>query len=209
MIVSPAVFVAMLAWHRGCRPGCAGGWTAPRRGDDGTVNRWLLRAPWWALALVNGVVIAPVLVLVARFGRGDPWPVALVGGVLGGAVCGAIVATVTRMQFHRRPLDAVGDVPDDVRTRVASRGTLFGPVPDDPHERAATLTLLEDQLARMREKRPVGVAMHLVLIGLCLWRALAGSPWWWAGVVVFAVLLGGILLVPRLGQRRAELLRRP
>lgn len=172
------------------------------------MNRWLLQASWWALAVLNAVVIAPVLALVVRFGRGDPWSVAVAVGVLGGAACGAIVATFVRAQFQRQ-LDAVGEAPDDVRTRVASRGTIFGPVPQDRDERAATLALLEAQLARMRQKRPVGVAMHVVLIGLCLWRALAGSPGWWAGVVVFAVLLAGILLVPRLGRRRAEALRLP
>lgn len=172
------------------------------------MNRWLIRAPWWALALINGVILAPFFMVIVHVGKHMPWSEALVSGVVTGAICGAILATFVRAQ-HRHQLDSVGDVSEELRTKVASRGTLRGPIPDDPAEREATRRLLEAQLERIRRRRPRGVLLNLVLISACVWKALVSSPWWWAAAALFVVLMFvGLVVTPHLGQRRIKQLSR-
>jgi hypothetical protein len=171
------------------------------------VNRWLLRAPAWALALVSAVPIALLFTLMERFARGESWPVAVVGGLLTGAICGAFLGWILRRRLERL-LDSVGEASDEVRVRVASRGTLLGPPPEDPEARAATARLIDSQLAQVRRRRWSGPALHLVFIGLLAWQAVVSSPWWWLGVAFFAGSLVLLLRIPRLLERRAELLRR-
>lgn len=171
-----------------------------------TVNRWLLRAPLWALAAVCGIPLAVFLEVLLHFGRHQAWLVALVPSVVCGVVGGLMTAATTRRRSNAS-LAAVGDVPEDVRTKVASRRTLGGPVPADPVERAATADLIDHQIAELRRRRVGTFTLTPAVMVLFAWFALTRSPWWWLGVAVLAVLFVLILRTPAMLERRAERLR--
>jgi hypothetical protein len=170
------------------------------------VNTWLLRTPLWALATLCGIPIALFLGLVLHYGRHQAWTQAVTAGVICGVVGGLVTAASTRRR-STRSLAAIGDVPDDVKDVVASRSTLRGPLPRDPVERAATVDLIENQIAELRRRRLGTIVLFPLAMLLCGWFALARSPWWWLAVVVFAVGFVLVLRTPAMLERRAERLR--
>lgn len=170
------------------------------------MNRWLLRAPLWALATACGVPIAVFLALLLRYGRHQSWTQALVAAVICGMVGGLFTAWSSRRQMVRARA-AIGDAPDSVRDRVASRPTVRGAVPADPEERAATLRLIDSQIAELRRRRVGTFTLIPAAMALFAWFAVARSPWWWLGVAVLAVSFVLVLRAPAMLERRAELLR--
>jgi len=170
------------------------------------VNEWLLTASWWQRALAMGVPSAAAIALVLRLGEGAHWESAVLGGLVAGLVIGPALGAMVGRQ-NRSRLAAVGDAPDDVRSRVAARSTLSGPVPADPAERAATARLIDSQLAEMRRRRLFSLVSLTGVLGWTTYLAIAGSPWLWAAVAAVAGLLVLVLLVPGRLERRARLLR--
>jgi hypothetical protein len=170
------------------------------------VNRWLLRAPLWAVAAVCGIPIAVFLALLLRYGRHQSWMQALIAAVICGVAGGLLTASSSRRQMAGSRT-AIGDAPDSVRDRVASRPTARGPVPADPEERAATLRLLDSQIAELRRRRVGTFALFPAAMALFAWFALARSPWWWLLVALLAASLVLVLRAPAMLERRAERLR--
>jgi membrane associated rhomboid family serine protease len=170
------------------------------------VNRWLLETSWWQRALVMGAGPGIAVMLVLRLRDGAGWPAAALGGLVAGLVVGPVLGAMLGQQF-RRQLDAVGEGPADMRARVAGRATLTGPIPTDPDERAATVRLIDHQLAEMRARRTFFLAVQVVVIAVLCYLAVASSPWWWAAVAGSIGLLLLVLATPRwLERRRSALL---
>src|SRR4051812_23312780 len=109
------------------------------------MGNWLLRAPWWVLSLVTGVLFGIAMALFGALAQGASWPVAAGGGVLGGLLFGAVMGPVLARQNRRLRESTGGASADDLRrARRAVRG---GRVPDDPAERALAHGLVTTQLA--------------------------------------------------------------
>lgn len=170
------------------------------------MNRWLLRAPLWALATVCGVPIAVFLALLLHYARHQTWTQAAVAAVICGVVGGLFTASSSRRQLARSRA-AIGEAPDGVRDRVAARPTARGPMPADPEERAATLRLIDSQIAELRRRRVGTFILIPAAMALFAWFALARSPWWWLGVVLLAASFVLVLRAPAMLERRAERLR--
>ena len=170
------------------------------------MNRWLLRAPLWVLATACGIPIAVFLALLLHFGRHETWTQAVVAALICGVLGGLLTALSSRRQMARSRA-AIGDAPDSVRDKVSSRSTVRGPVPEDPEERAATLRLIDSQIAELRRRRVGTFALIPAAMALFAWFALARSPWWWLAVVLLAVSFVLVLRAPAMLERRAERLR--
>ncbi|MGY1609309.1 hypothetical protein [Geodermatophilus sp. SYSU D00700] len=170
------------------------------------MNAWLLRAPWWALSLVMGALVAPGLVLVVRFVGDESWTAAVVTGVVAAVVCAPVLGLLVARDT-RDTLDASGPVPHRDRALV-ERAARRGPVPEDDDLREAALRVVEGRLALVTRTRTRAVVTTVVLALLCAGVALTRSPWWWAGVVVCIGLSVLVLVTPARLRRRADLLRR-
>lgn len=170
------------------------------------MNAWLARATRWQLGVSFGLLCGlGTGVLVASMGH-DGWagflPAALGAGIAGGL----FGATVLRAQV-RRQVEAVGVLPARAR-RAAGRASMGGAVPDDPDTRAAAYALARHALEEQGRHRLLGVLGSLVIVGMLVRLALAGSPWWWVGVVVVgAGFVYGRFVLPKRLRRRAALLR--
>jgi membrane associated rhomboid family serine protease len=173
------------------------------------VRAWLEQAPWWALSLVTGLFFGGWMTLAGRFLQGESWGVAVVGGVFGGVLFGAVVGPLLARQ-RRRAREAAGtDRPDLLRraARVAARG----PVPEDPELREAARRLaLHQRAVLLRQRRWALPFLALVLAGDVAFALTRSPAWvWWLGAVFFAALLSVHLLWPRRLARRARLLATP
>lgn len=182
---------------------------APNRGDrqGRGMRAWLIRAPWWLLALVTGGFFGFLGVLSNRFIDGESWGEALVMGLLGGVVFGVLMGLfLARMNLRFR--ETAGEDHVDRLSRIGWRGWR-AKVGDDPELRAAArrVTLLQrDHLLRQRRW---AVPFFVFMIGLAVWLAVVRSPWHWLSALLFAGILVGHLLMPRSLERRAEELREP
>jgi len=169
------------------------------------VNKWLLRAPWWALAIAMGLVVGVPFALWIRLGQDAAWPVVVTQTAVLVVVGGPVMGLLVRKQLDRQ-LDAVGEVPDEIRVRVASRPTVFGRIPQDSAERAATVRLIEHQIVELRRRRVRTVVVGILFTAPLVWVSLTRSPWWWVPAVAWALLVLLDLSAPGLLRRRAELL---
>lgn len=176
----------------------------PVRQHDPWVQTWLLNAPRWALSLLMGGSFGVAMGVFSYVQRSSVVG-AVIGGALGGLFFGLFMGPFLHRQF-RTVRDIVGDSSPEVR-RVAARGTLRGPIPQDPDVRAATARLVDHQLAEMRRRRTLSFVVFGMALALETWLALTRSPWWWLAAAFFAVMLVLLLSAPRRLQRRAELLR--
>ncbi|MGY1694040.1 MULTISPECIES: hypothetical protein [unclassified Geodermatophilus] len=170
------------------------------------MNAWLLRASRWALTLVMGVLVAPLLVLGLRFVGDASWSSAVVTGVVVAVVCAPVLALLVARNTHDA-LDAFGPLPHGNRALV-ERAARRGPVPEDDEVRGAALRVVEGRLALLAQTRTRALLTTVVLVLLCAGLAVTASPWWWAGLVVCAGLLVLVLVTPARLRRRADLLRR-
>lgn len=165
------------------------------------MNRWLMGARFWQLTLLCAVPLTAGATLAMHFWRHEPWPEAVITGVATGALCGFLVALVSARQMAgtRELYDSARS--DEAR-QVLLRGSLRGPVPTDPEARAALTRQVEEQLESMDRKRVTGPVVSFLVAAAMAWLALARTPWWWAAVLVFVVL------IPLAPFTRAKLRRR-
>jgi Flp pilus assembly protein TadB len=166
----------------------------------------LVTAPIWALAVALGTPIALVLAPLLHYGRHDSWPEAGVAAVLCGALGGAMTALSSRRRATRSR-EAIGEAAESVQDRVASRATLRGPLPDDPAERAATVRLIDSQIAELRSRRVGTLVLFPAVIALFGWIALVRAPWAWLAVAVAVAAFVFVLRTPGMLERRADRLR--
>ena len=171
------------------------------------MNAWLLKAPWWALSLVLGLLVG-----LLRFGgamvlRDKDVPEAAISAVIGGVVFGLVMGPVMARR-NRRTREALGtDDPDVIRR--AARAARRGPVPADPTLREGARRMAELQREQLVRQRRWAVPFSVLVIAAAVYLAIAVSPAGWVLAAVFAVLLAMLLALPRRLERRAELLADP
>lgn len=171
------------------------------------MRAWLIRAPWWVLALVAGLFygVGMTVVHVAR-GEGS-WPGTLVYGLIFGTGFGLVMGPILA-RINRRFRETAGEKYIDRLSGIGWRGWQKK-LGNDPELRAAArrITLLQrDQLLRQRRW---AIPFFVLMIGVVVWLAVVQSPWHWLSVVLFTAFLVGHLLMPRRLERRAEELRDP
>jgi hypothetical protein len=91
--------------------------------QDAGVNAWLLRAPWWKLAILTGLLVAPFFVLLFGLTGDRSWTAAVRMGVSVAAVCAPVLGLITANGI-RDSMAATGPLPEHDRALVerASRG---------------------------------------------------------------------------------------
>jgi len=165
----------------------------------------LQNAPWWVMSLITGLSFASVTAVLNHFLQPASWTAAIVGGLLGGVIFGAIMGPWAVRQ-RRQAVAASGDLPFQA-LRIASRAVMRGPVPLDPEIRQATVRLTRLQLKQYSRGRLwLGAFFVGALNVLYGFLALTESPWWW---IPFGIFLGfGVLnvVLPRHLRRRMEML---
>jgi type VI protein secretion system component VasK len=169
-------------------------------------NAWLLRAAWWHLAVVMGLLLAPFFVLLFRVAGDHSWTAAVVMGIGVAVICAPALVFMTAKGI-RDSMVAAERVPAHERA-VVERAARRGPVPEDDGQRQAALRLVEDRLLTLQATRTRAVALPTVLALLAGVLAVTRSPWWWVAVAAAVALVVGVLLIPRRLRRRADLLRR-
>lgn len=170
------------------------------------MNAWLLRAPWWKLAIVTGLLLAPFFVLLLGLTGDRSWTAAVVTGVSVAVVCAPVLGYLTANGL-RDSMVAAEQVPEHERATV-ERAARRGPVPDDEGQRKAALHLVEDRLLTLRATRTRALTFPAVLVLIAGFFAVAQSAWWWIGAAASLALVVLVLITPARLERRAELLRR-
>jgi Flp pilus assembly protein TadB len=168
------------------------------------VNRWLMNAPRWALALVNGLFFGLAMGLGTGL-RDHDWSEGLVVAACGLVIYGPFVAVFQHRQFARYRA-AAGDVPQaDIRRAV--REARRGRAPEDPHVRAAAYRVVTDQAEQLSRQRWWAFPFFGLLLAFLAVVAIHGTPLAWLAVLALAVVLVIQLLMPGRLRRRAEVLR--
>jgi hypothetical protein len=184
------------------------------------MNAWLLRAPWWKLAIVTGLLLAPFFVLLLGLTGDRSWTAAVVSGVSVAVVCAPVLGYLTANAL-RDSTAAAEQVPEHERAtveRAARRGPVpgdegqrearRGPVPGDEGQREAALHLAEDRLLTLRATRTRALTFLAALVLISGFFAVARSTWWWIAVGATLALIVLVLITPARLERRAALLRR-
>lgn len=171
------------------------------------MRAWLLKAPWWALALVMGTYFGTFMALWTRFFQGAPWPVALGAGVLGGLFFGLVMGPFLARR-NRRLREALGEAGVARRAQVV-RAAWRGPMPEDPELREAARRVALDQreqtLGERRWAVPVLVLFAIGEAAAAVWL----TPWFWLAVALFVGAAASAMIMPNRLARRAELLQDP
>ena len=174
--------------------------------QDSGVNAWFLRAPWWKLAVVMGVVIAPFFVVLFGLTGDRSWTTAVLMGLGVGVVGAPVLGYITANQIQDS-MAASGSLSESDRVSV-ERAARRGPVPEDDARREAALRVVEDRLIVLHGTRVPARATATILLLVSVLLAVLQSPWWWIAVVLCVGLLVLVLMAPARLQRRAEMLGR-
>ncbi|SFE16029.1 hypothetical protein SAMN05216574_102297 [Blastococcus tunisiensis] len=170
------------------------------------MNAWLLRAAWWKLSIVVGLLLAPFFVLLFRLIGDRSWTAAVVLAVGVTVICAPGLGYLTANEV-RDSMAAAEEVPEHERALV-ERAARRGPVPDDEGQREAALHLVEDRLLALRATRTRALTFSAVLVLVTGFFAVAQSAWWWIAVAATLALVALVLTTPVRLERRVELLRR-
>jgi len=169
------------------------------------VNRGKIGNVWWRRALLYGVPFGIVIGLFAAHrGHGSGLADGLINGIFSGALFGLAMGWLTRRQQaarEQRTAAFTAGLTAQHRT-LAVRASRRGPIPDDPAIRAAAARLTRDQLERTTSQRNRNLAGLAAFTLLELVQALISSPWFWLGVLLFAVAIVAQLRQPRTLHRR-------
>lgn len=169
------------------------------------MRNWLLRAPWWVIALTSGTFFGTGMAVTAWLRGEYRWPGVVVYGVAIGAAFGLVMGPLMARQ-NRRFREAAGDVPDDQLRRL-QRVAWRRDVPDDPAERAAAHRVALQQEQQLRRQRWWARPFLALMVLLAVWLSVDESLWWLLAAVLFTVLLLLHVGTPRRLARRAEQLR--
>lgn len=161
-----------------------------------------LRAPWWVLSAIAGVIFG-IGQFLTNLGEGRSTGASATGALIAGLIFGLIVGPFSARQ-HRRFLAAQGDVPRESQREVR-RAVMRGPAPSDPEVRAAAARVVALQLFQLH-RLWWGVILWVALGALALWLAVSESPWWLLCGSVFGGFLAYELWLPRHLQQRERLL---
>jgi hypothetical protein len=176
----------------------------------GRLRRWALTAPWWQLAVINGLFAGVVFGLLnALMDPGDGpvagLPAPVFDGLYFGLIMGPLLAWFGVRQRRRVRAATGGATPGQVieSTRAAFRG----PVPADPEARRVAYDLARHQLDELRRRRAFALVTFGFFTALSVVLALTDDPWFWLIALMFAGFLGWAVWLPGHLRRRIELLR--
>jgi hypothetical protein len=158
------------------------------------VNAWLLRAPWWKVSVVAGVLLAPFIIVAFRFISDMSWTAAVITGLIATAACGPMVGYMSSKQADESTSPA-GPLPEEDRVRV-ERAARRGPVPAEDELREAALRIVEHRLFVLQVSRGSALGTTRVLLVGTVFLAVVHSPWWWLGLVAGLALLALVLVTP-------------
>ena len=161
-----------------------------------------LRAPWWVLSAIAGVIFG-IGQFLTNLGEGRSTGASATGALIAGLIFGLIMGPFSARQ-HRRFLAAQGDVPRESQREVR-RAVMRGPAPSDPEVRAAAARVVALQLTQLH-RLWWGVILWVALVALALWLAVSESPWWLLCGSVSGGFLAYELWLPRHLQQRERLL---
>ncbi len=113
-------------------------------GNDGGMRKRLSQSPWWVLSIISGTVFG-VLTALVDLNKGVH--AAVLHGLIGGAIFGAIQGPITARRTRRWRAAVSHLSPDDVK--AANRAVMRGPVPTDPRVRQTALELASSQLREL------------------------------------------------------------
>ncbi|MFF1823404.1 hypothetical protein ACFVWG_39245 [Kribbella sp. NPDC058245] len=169
------------------------------------MQKFLLRAPSWVIALLFGGLFALMCVVVGAFDD-ESWRFMTIMAVAGGVILGPLIALATRKQ-RREQLQAFEQVPEEEWKQVR-RAAWKGPVPSDPRIRAAALELTTKFYTRAHRLRWLffivfGLNLVLQIVSL----AFGGSRWTIVTIVCFAIVIVLQWYNLRRAKARIELLR--
>ena len=162
----------------------------------------LLRAPWWVLSAIAGVIFG-VGQFLTHLGEGRSAAASATGALVAGLLFGLIMGPFSVRQ-NRRLLAAQGDVPRESEKEVR-RAVMRGPAPSDPEVRAAAARVVALQLAQLRRLWWAAI-LWVALVALSLWLAVSESPWWLLCGLLFGAFLAYQLWLPGHLQQRERLL---
>ena len=168
------------------------------------MREWMLKAPAWGLALVNGALFT-LFWAAWSLVDGQSWTRALVTAVIVGVIFGGIMGPVQHRQW-RGAREVAARSPGGL-SREVRRASWRGPVPVEPAARRAAHDLLRAQLEQLDRQRRWASPFFAMMAVVAFYLALTDNAWWWLAVVAWT---GMAAVHPfarhRLG-RRAELLR--
>jgi membrane protein implicated in regulation of membrane protease activity len=164
------------------------------------------RLPWWVRPVLDGLVVAVVLLALLPWQTDLALPAALGVAAVVGLLWGLQNARDARRERAAERSNVGGLSAEDLRR---AERVVAGEPPRDEEERDAAFRLATYRVAQSwRAAGPAGAALAgVVVIGTLL--ALQQSPWWWLAVVLAAVTAVGVLRGDRGLRRRAEELRSP
>jgi hypothetical protein len=169
------------------------------------MQKFLLRAPSWAIALLFGGLFALVSVVVGVIDD-ESWRFTAIMVVVGGVIMGPLLALLTRNQ-RREQLRALEEVPEEDWKQVR-RAAWKGPVPGDPRARAASLeiaTRIYDRGYRFRKLFYIVFGLNAALQIVAL--ATGGSRWAIVTMICFVIVMVLQWYNLRRLKQRIELLR--
>ncbi|MCD5351211.1 hypothetical protein [Kineosporia mesophila] len=164
------------------------------------MRTWLVGAPRWKLALVQGTFFGAGLAIFAFFSSSGPEEgaarfigpvvVGVVGGVVFGFFMGHVIANLNGALVRAAGLN------DPHELRQAIRAGRRGSVPADPRIRQAALRVARHHLSeaerRGRSSRTLFAVFTLAYIAM----ATLLSPWWLVTAAFFAALLVCTVIQP-------------
>lgn len=166
------------------------------------MRAWLLNAPQWAIALLQGVPFGAFMTVYYRFGQNESWPHALVAGALAGIFFGAFMGWLIHRQ-NGKYREALADVPRE-QWREVTRAARRPEKASDPRVRRAAYRINAAMLDRMRRSRTLGLIVYSLMIVLTAWLAGRRTAWWLLAEPFYIALLVASFVLPGRLERRLE-----
>ncbi|GLY32198.1 hypothetical protein [Kineosporia sp. NBRC 101731] len=167
---------------------------------------WLVGAPRWKIALVQGTFFGTCMAIFAFFNSSGPEEGAarFIGPVVGGVVAGVFFGLfmshfITNMNSD---LISAAGLNDPQELREAIRASRRGPVPADPRIRQAALRVARHHLSVVERQRISSPALFGVFVLGYIAMAFLLSPWWLVAAAFFAAMLVYTVIQPNHLARR-------
>ncbi len=178
--------------------------SASDSGQATDMQRPSWNTPWWQWSLYSGVAFG-VLQVLFHLGSDRLVP-AIIGGVAGGAVFGALMGPYTARQC-RRARHVVGGDLSAADQRTVSKAASRGPVPTDPRLRQAAQLLATYLAERNRKLLWFNTGTFIAFAALSVFLVLSDGPIWLLATFLFLALAVWAGLMPGHYERRARVLR--
>jgi hypothetical protein len=173
---------------------------------EAVVRKKFQNAPWWVWSLTEGAYFGIFVTVFNHFQQSRSWTSAIGGGLIGGAIFGALKGPVSARQ-QRKFLALVGTLPVHEQ-RIAVRAVTRGDAPPDREVREAAARLATYRLNELSRTFAPTVVMFALLAVFCGVLALGSppAPWVWIVAACLAALMPLYLAWPGYLQRRVKIL---